>query len=163
MARKGKKDDFIRVKLDDRDLQKDLRRAVRACVKMKPAWDEVGEIAVSSILRTFREEGRPEKWQPFSPKYKRKRGNMASAKLLVDNEILRGSIENQTKSVRHLGNHGIDVRTNVKYAAIHNYGGTVRVHGKKVEIPARPFMVLQREDITEAAAAIRDHIIRSLI
>ena len=118
------------VTLDDRKLQQDLRRAINNCVNMRPAWKAVGELVVSSILMNFRDEGRPAKWQKFSPNTKRKRGEMADAKLLVDSGIMRKSLT-QSSAIKSLGNEGVEVGTNVEYAATHQFG--------RGPIPARPF------------------------
>jgi len=117
---------------------------------MGPAWDEVGEIVIRSIQLNFRDEGRPAKWRPFAPSTLKKR---QGGKLLQDTGRMLRSI-----SYRKLNNYGIEVGTNLggsnSYAATHQFG--------RGPIPARPFVMVQDNDIPEIERAIVDHIVREM-
>jgi phage virion morphogenesis protein len=51
------------------------------------------------------------------------------------------------------------VGTNVVYAAIHHFGGQAG-RGRKVTIPARPFMMIQDEDWKEINEVSADYLLR---
>ena len=85
----------------------------------------------SAVLQNFDVGGRP-KW--LGLKYRQ-------GTPLVDTENLMNSITS------YYDNNVAEVGTNEPYAAIHQFGGKAG-RGQKVDIPARPFLVLtpQNED-----------------
>jgi len=52
----------------------------------------------------------------------------------------------------------VEVGTNKVYAAIHQFGGEAGRKSKRVTIPARPYLLVQDEDIAEIRASITAHI-----
>jgi phage gpG-like protein len=123
-----------------------------------------GEYVVGSIKRNFFAEGRPRKWTPLAPstlRGRRKGKGRGGAKILTDMGHLRDSI---TKSV---STDGVKIGTNAVQAARQHYGyggGVGAFSGKTAQgkaiggrtfgggrghspTPARPFMMLQPEDI----------------
>lgn len=99
----------------------------------------------SAVLQNFEAGGRPP-WQGL----KHRQGTP-----LVDTENLMGSITSS-----HNNDNAI-VGTNVVYAAIHQFGGKAG-RGQKVEIPARPFLVLTPEDEEDVLQDVQDYF-RSII
>lgn len=99
----------------------------------------------SAVLQNFDAGGRPP-WQGL----KHREGTP-----LVDTENLMGSIESS-----HDNDNAI-VGTNVAYAAIHRFGGKAG-RGQKVDIPARPFLVLTPEDEEDVVQDVQDYF-RSII
>lgn len=83
----------------------------------------------SAVLQNFDEGGRP-KW--LGLKYRQ-------GTPLVDTENLMNSITS------YYDNNIAIVGTNEPYAAIHQFGGKAG-RGRKVDIPARPFLVLTPQD-----------------
>ena len=148
-------------------------------------YHSIGTYIKSSILRNFNEGGRPAKWKPSKRAAKgvwhARKKMMIAGKTLIDKSILRNSIKYTVKD------NEIIVGTNVKYAKIHNYGGKisktvdvrphkrtitklfgkpisakdvdVRKHERNMTInmPARPFMVLQKTDIAFITKKIKDY------
>ncbi|HOX52299.1 MAG TPA: phage virion morphogenesis protein [Fibrobacteria bacterium] len=54
------------------------------------------------------------------------------------------------------------VSTNVEYAAIHNFGGPILRRGRQVAtMVARPFMVIQPEDMIQAQVILERHLRRA--
>jgi phage virion morphogenesis protein len=161
-----KRDNFLRVKLDDKLLRQDLRRVNRRIDNMAPAWEEVGEIVLRSIMLNFRDEGRPAKWKDFAPSTRRRRGDIGSAKLLDDTGRMKQSI-----SWKLLNQHSVQVGTNLggknSYAATHHYGrpalSSIKTRKRLSPIPARPFILVQDQDIPEIEQALIDHIVRPMI
>ena len=133
-------------------------------------------IMLRSVDKNFREEGRPKKWKGLSPMtigLRRKGKKGGRPKILQDTGRLKGSIAAKIHK-----DHAV-VGTNVKYARLHQFGGTtkaktlkikqhrrkitqafgraitpkritVRAHDMRIgpkKIPARPFLLFQKEDI----------------
>lgn len=141
---------------------------------LSPVLGELGEIIVESVKRNFDVGGRvgtgylgggSGRWIPSL------RATLTGGgKTLVDTGRLRDSV-GYTLS----GKNTLSVGTNVVYAAIHHFGGVIapktapalvfRLPGKlgvrrvrtSVTIPARPFLVLQNEDLSDMVGVIAEH------
>ena len=97
-------------------------------------FDAVGQLLVTStILRFVRGVGPDGKaWKPS------RRAIEQGGQTLVDKQFLRNSITHIA------GSDGVDVGTNVVYAAIHQFGSGALERPKN--IPARPFLGLDDND-----------------
>ncbi len=153
----------INLKVDRSRLEKRVDRLSRQARNMSPAFAEISELMVSAIEKNFQDEGRYQsadspigggrKWPELSDKTKAQRskeGKWPGKKLQVSGQ-LAASIS---------ADHGADYAqagTNKPYAAIQHYGGKAG-RGRKVTIPARPYMHLQPGDIQEANDIIREHL-----
>lgn len=98
-----------------------------------------------AVRQNFRQGGRP-KW--LGLKYR-------NGKPLVDTGHLRNSISQAYDNDTAL------VGTNLVYAAIHNFGGKAG-RGRKVSIPARPFLQLTNDDKQDLMDDVQDYF-RNLI
>jgi phage gpG-like protein len=122
---------------------KDLEAATKRATAAKPAMQAIAEIIRGEALRNFREGGRyPSRWKPSIRA-------SSGGKTLMDKGTLRNSITaTATDTTAQAG-------TALKYAGIHQFGGTIRAKTAKglrfqvggrwctkreVVIPARPFM-----------------------
>jgi phage virion morphogenesis protein len=132
---------------------------------------DFGEHMKGSIQANFDAQGRPVRWSPLSLAAKiswhtaRKsfwdkrgarmstegRAAWAGRKVLTDTGTLRRSIY-YTATAR-----GLTLATNVKYAAIHQFGGQAG-RGRKVFIPARPYLLFQAEDLDYLQRSILRHV-----
>jgi phage virion morphogenesis protein len=104
---------------------------------------QISEIMRDAVEENFEQEGRP-KWKPS------KRAQKQGGKTLQDTGSLASSI-----SMKFTRNTAV-VGTNKKYAAIHQFGGKAG-RGRKVTIPARPFLRLTNEDLEEIKTTILEH------
>jgi len=138
-----------------------------------PALTAIKEVALDSIRQNFTDGGRPQAWAPL----KWRQGTP-----LVDSGRLRASITGEVNAT------SVVLGTNLPYAAIHQFGGTIQVPamtaapGKvlrfttrdgsvvftkrtsahQVTIPARPYMVLQPADETTMAQIITAYLAKGL-
>jgi len=116
-----------------------------------------GEVIRRSVEKNFRAQGRPRKWEKLASSTlgKRRRGRgRGGPQILVDTARLKNSIGYR------LVTEGVEVGTNVRYAMRQHFGypgGAGRGHSKT---PARPFLMVQSEDISTIAAIFRRHIER---
>lgn len=143
-------------------------------IHLKPVLAAIGNVAVKSIKRNFREGGRPNKWaESQKPKGKTMIGTGHLSK------FIHYSVDNDES--------GVTIATPpVKYAAILHFGGKTRPHeiwyknrsalrffrnGVPVyygkvnhpgsNIPARPYMLLQDEDVKIIENMMIQHIVNN--
>ena len=112
-------------------------------------WNDISERCVRSVKENFQQGGRPKKWKKSA---RAKKGG----KTLIDTSRLINSITYQS--------FGDETRvgTNTIYAAIHNFGGTIKAKNKpflkfqidgqwkqvkSVDMPKREFMIIHNDDI----------------
>nr|DAN14900.1 MAG TPA: virion morphogenesis protein [Caudoviricetes sp.] len=106
-----------------------LERLAAAARDRTPLMRSIAGTMESAVLQNFDAGGRP-KW--LGLKYRQ-------GTPLVDTENLMNSITS------YYDNNIAIVGTNEPYAAIHQFGGKAG-RGRKVDIPARPFLVLTPQD-----------------
>lgn len=106
-----------------------LNKLANAAQDHTPLMRSIAGTMESAVLQNFDIGGRP-KW--LGLKYRQ-------GIPLVDTENLMNSITS------YYDNNVAEVGTNEPYAAIHQFGGKAG-RGRKVDIPARPFLVLTPQD-----------------
>jgi phage virion morphogenesis protein len=135
---------MIKITIDDRDVQKMLRELAGRVKDRRPLMQELAGIMKDAVDENFEAEGRP-KWKPS------KRAQKQGGKTLQDTGSLATSISSK------YDNNSAQVGTNKKYAAIHHFGGKAG-RGKKVTIPARPFLKLTDSDLEEIKEAVKEYL-----
>jgi len=181
------------ITVDDSGLREKLALLASKVKNMTSVFEDIGDIVVASVRENFQAQGRflvPGSWFGGSNKWQAlKAATVASrkaeghwgdgARILTRSGRLSKSITPRASAT------DVVVGTNVKYAAIHNFGGTTKPHDivakhkkalawpggnnpvKKVHhpgstIPARPFLVVQDSDLKRMAQVIHDHITEKL-
>lgn len=135
-----------------------------------------GALVQASVQKNFNEQGRPEKWTPLHPRTlarRRKGKGKGGSKILIDSARLRNSIQFQL-----ITGPAVEVGTNVEYAARHHFGFSAGFYkqtkarmsdkrdkkGRRIgrrglgRTPARPFLLLQGEDIRDIGDLFKRHI-----
>ena len=109
------------------------------------AMQDIGEEVRRIVEKNFEAGGRPERWKPSA------RSKRDGGKPLTDKGTLRRSmtVDADSKSVR--------VGTNVIYAGIHQFGGKAG-RRRKVNIPARPFLVISDADQSRIEKMAEDYL-----
>ncbi len=171
--------EFVSIVIDDRQLVEALTRLERAGGDLKPAMRKIAQTLAKVTEDNFAAEGRP-KWKPLSEvtvhmrlggsKAYKKDGKLTKAaqrrqdagfRILQDTGQLASSITTQADSQRAA------IGSNLVYAAIHQFGGDAG-HGRKVAIPARPYLpitedgTLQEEARDEVLEAVLRHLATAL-
>ena len=163
--------DFINATIERHEFDKLIEIMKDRAVHLKPIMAVTGNMVVKSVRQNFRDGGRPEKWT----KSKKPKGTT-----LVGTGALMRSIHYELDS----DGNAVTVMTGPqKYAAIHQFGGTtsahtimaknrkalqfnvggVTIYRKKVNhpgsnIPARPYMLLQDEDIENIKTEMLEYL-----
>ena len=99
--------------------------------------DRIGRYLVASTHRRFERERAPD----GTPWLKSARAVAEGNRTLTDTGRLRGSIAHTLTD----GGHGVEVGSNVLYAAIHQFGGAAG-RGRRARIPARPYLGVDERD-----------------
>lgn len=161
---------MIEIKVEDAAAVAAMNRLTGAIQNRAPLMRSIAGIMADATEENFAQEGRP-KWLGIQPNPRR-----AGGKILQDSGRLAASI------VSSSDNDGAVVGTNVKYAAIHQFGGQTRAHlikprnkkalafGGKVmkqvnhpgsNIPARPFLLLTDDDVAEVEMTVENYLQRA--
>lgn len=117
-----------------------LQKLSQATKKRTPLMRRIAGTMEAGVLQNFEVGGRPP-WQGL----KYRDGNP-----LVDTENLMNSITSEYDNDQAM------VGTNEPYAAIHQFGGKAG-RNKKVDIPARPFLLLTPEEEDDILEDIQDY------
>lgn len=169
---------LISIKIKDGQVRAELGRLAGAMRNLTPVMRGIGEIVKTSVERNFAASGRPDKWKE-SQRVKKEGGQTLS-----DTGRLRGSF-----TVRAYPDRA-EVGTNVVYAAIHQAGfegtidiaahirkvksrdvresrkitakgiGYVRAHARRLNMPARPFLMIQDEDWEKMTRYLAGYIVK---
>ena len=99
--------------------------------------DRIGNYLVASTHRRFERERAPD----GTPWLKSARAIAQGNRTLTDTGRLRGSIAHTLID----GGHGVEVGSNVAYAAIHQFGGRAG-RGRRARIPARAYLGIDERD-----------------
>lgn len=163
-------DDGVTLSVEVRGAKEIGRALVNLQLKMgdlRSALDEIGSMIVASTQQRFI-EGRDPDGMPWKPSH---RATSENGQTLVLGGYLRDSI------VHAVGRDSVEIGTNLIYARIHQFGGTIRAKSGKnlrfkvgnrwvskpeVTIPARPFLGLSEADAAEIHTIIKDYIEEAL-
>lgn len=119
---------------------------------LDPALDEIGASNVTETQVRFEQEKDPEgkRWVGHSALTIARRGE--GAPILRQDVHLYDSLTHKVQSKK-----GVSVGVSVKYGRIHQLGGKAG-RGRRVTIPARPFLGISKAGRQEALDIMRDHI-----
>lgn len=154
----------ISIRLDgSKQLSQQLHVTMRSLESPIDLFTEIGDALVVSTQHRFETSRRPE--GAFWP--------MSIRALFEGGKTLRDSGRLANSITREASERGVRVGTNVIYAAVHQFGATIRpkkgdrlffkVQGKKVaakqvRIPARPFLGISKADEAEIATISNDYM-----
>jgi phage virion morphogenesis protein len=163
---------IITIKHDDAKVKTLLTTLKERTGNLTPVMKDIGQIVRNSVIQNFISSGRPQKWKPnafatimggLGRKDFTKKGTvrkpssrrLSKGKVLIDTARLQNSITS-----RAFSDH-VDIGTNVIYAAIHQFGGPA---GRElnVTIPARPFLMIQKEDKTAFRVAVENFLMKGV-
>lgn len=155
---------MITVKSNFSKITLDIQGKCNKLKDIKPVLNIIAQDMTKEAQLNFRNNQSPEgeKWKPLSTLTisMRRKG---SSQPLVDTGILRRSIRGSANGTQAIAG------TNIKYAAIHQFGGTIKPkNGKalsfgkhrvtKVVIPARPYLGINNKMNTRYKNLILDFI-----
>ncbi|MFQ5927628.1 MAG: phage virion morphogenesis protein [Terriglobia bacterium] len=133
---------MLQLTLNPRPLELRLEALAERLSDLKGLLEGLAPLAARAIERNFDEEGRPRPWPPLTPATLRRKP--PGLKILELTGRLRRSIRTRVEG------RALVLSTDVPYAAAHQFGLPQR------RLPARPFLVLTRENQEEAARALAE-------
>jgi phage gpG-like protein len=155
-----------------------LREMARRMRDFTPILPQMVNLGVNAITENFRAEGRPTKWRPLMRVPK----SRAGGKILTHTGHLEISVH---KSSRPISKTAFEIGSILNYAAAHQLGvnKTVQVQAhtrritsafgrrlnaptdaqvgafsRRMRLPARPFLILPKDDLDEMAATAAEYL-----
>lgn len=134
----------IEIEFDNKEVHEKLLNLAKRTENLRPLMKNIAGILASSTEDNFREEGRPDKWVDLAESTKKKRAKQRKwpGQILQVEGKLAASVNTQ------YDDDSAVIGSNLDYARIHQLGGAAG-KGKKVNIPARPYLKLTDNDIQE--------------
>ena len=135
--------DPIEVKLNNKEIQDKLLELAARGVNLRPLMKNIAGIFADSAEENFEAEGRP-KWQDLkeiTKEKRRKTGHYPGQILQVEGKLAASVSTDYDDESAVIG-------SNLEYAAIHQLGGKAG-RGKKVTIPARPYLAITEAEQQE--------------
>lgn len=124
---------LIKISISDEALRAALGRLIASLADTTPTMLDLSEIMIDASARAFDKTADPATgtpWQPLSASRQRQRAHKGRsiANMLQDGGWLVGSIARPSGpgAVREIGPDHALVGTDVPYAAIHQFGGTIK-------------------------------------
>ena len=132
-----------------------LQEKARELNNLSPLMRRVAGIMADAVEENFERQGRP-RWKPLKESTIRQREKEGywPGKILQRTGRLASSIESRygkTEASVQVGG------SQFPYAAIHQFGGKAGP-GRKVEIPARPYLTLSDDDLKEIEEEFRIYL-----
>lgn len=125
--------ELIKISISDEALRAALGRLIASLTDTTPTMRDLSEIMIDASARAFDKTADPATgtpWQPLSASRQRQRAHKGRsiANMLQDGGLLVGSIARPSGpgAVREIGPDHALVGTDVPYAAIHQFGGTIK-------------------------------------
>ncbi len=112
---------------------------------LSPALMRAGELVYASVMDNFASQGRPKRWDPLKPETVRRKGH---GMILIDTGRLIGSI------TWKISRDSVTVTATVPYADQQQDGSLFS------GLPARPFLIIQGEDISKVVSLFESYITR---
>ncbi len=144
---------LIEITTDMDEVQATLAEFLHRFDHTLPAMEIIGETLSASVRRNFEKGGRPESWEALSPvtlALKDGQGSTLVGRGGAASGLL-GSIHYQAED------SAVYVGTDKIYAATHQFGRDGGGWGG-ADSPARPFLMIQNEDVPEMVEALKDYI-----
>lgn len=134
---------MIEIKVNSAAVTHTLERLAQRVSDMRPAMRDIADELRYQSMVNFEQQGRP-RWQPLSTAtLAANKSRRAGGQILRDTGRLMNSLRPS-----YTGNSAT-VASDVKYAAMHQFGGTA---GRGVKIPARPFLPIDPQGNLSAPA-----------
>ena len=134
----------IEIEFDNKEVHNKLLDLAKRTQNLRPLMKNIAGIFAYSTEENFKEEGRPDKWVDLAESTKKQR----TKKRKWPGQILQVEGKLAASINTYYDNDSAVIGSNLEYAAIHQLGGDAG-RGKKVKIPARPYLHLTNDDFNE--------------
>jgi len=144
------------INFDDSEVREFLAGLKARMEDTRPLMAILGEVGLTSIQRNFEVGGRPARWKRLADATikQRQKQNKWPGKILVRKGFSGGMLGDinykATRDKVVWNSHKI-------YGAIQHFGGQAGKN-KSSTIPARPYMLLQEQDLNEMKNSVLDYV-----
>lgn len=145
---------ILRIQIKAEDAAGRLDQIAQRAANMRPAYQAIGNYLVGETQDRIKRETSPDgsRFQSLAAAtVQRKAAKGKIRKILQEEGNLVGTIAAQVQGA------GVAIGSNLPYSAIHQYGGRAG-RGRKVTIPARPYLGVNEADEAEIVGLIEDHL-----
>lgn len=148
----------MEIRVDTKEIKKLLQKGQKALQDMKPVMRDIAQMMRSTVNKNFEVEGRDESgrthtWKPLAPSTQKRRaeykGEQYKAHPILE---FTGRLKQSINTA--YGKNWAQVYTGVEYA-VHHQTGTKKV-------PARPFMVMPKQDLADIEKHLKSWLEREL-
>ncbi len=145
--------DNIEIRIDNKAVEEALLKVASKCEDLRPLMKNIAGIMADAVEENFEQEGQPDKWQELAESTikKRKKAKHWPGKILQVEGQLTTSVTTQ------YDNESAVIGSNLAYAAIHQLGGQAG-KGKKVSIPARPYLKIENIENQKILNDIKNYL-----
>src|SRR5574344_1114579 len=146
--------DNIEIRIDNKAVEEALLKVASKCEDLRPLMKNIAGIMADAVEENFEQEGRPDKWQELAEstiKHRKKTKHWPGRILQVEGQLA-------TSITTQYDNENAVIGSNLAYAAIHQLGGQVG-KGKKVTIPARPYLNLTQNELNLILAITEKYLL----
>ena len=143
----------IEIKIDNNDVERKLLELAQKSENLRPLMKNIAGIFASATEENFKNEGRPDKWTELSEATKKQRTKQKK----WPGQILQVSGQLASSTSTQYDDESAVIGSNLDYAAIHQLGGDAG-RGKKVKIPARPYLKLTEDNFNEILDATEQYL-----
>ena len=146
-------DDSLQLNVDNKEVTEALLNLAKRTENLRPLMKSIAGIFASSTEENFKNEGRPDKWTDLAEvtKKSREKINKWPGQILQVEGQLAASVTTQ------YDDDSAVIGSNKEYARIHQLGGDAG-RGKKVKIPARPYLHLTDDDFDEILSECKKYL-----
>ncbi|MBO6273906.1 phage virion morphogenesis protein [bacterium] len=146
-------DDSLQLNVDNKEVTEALLNLAKRTENLRPLMKSIAGIFASSTEENFKNEGRPDKWTDLAEvtKKSREKINKWPGQILQVEGQLAASVTTQ------YDDDSAVIGSNKEYARIHQLGGDAG-RGKKVKIPARPYLQLTDDDFEEILSECKKYL-----
>lgn len=165
---------IISIRIEDTAVQTALSRLQARVSNMQPTMTRIGAFYERRVIENFKAESAPDgtPWKPLAQDtmlmgLARKKGwkmngglSVKGKRYIQGKRILRESGDLEESIHFQADNNSVTIGSSgsIPYAAIHQFGGKAG-RGKKVTIPARPYLAMNRGTDLELADRDREMIL----
>jgi phage virion morphogenesis protein len=135
--------DPIEIRLDNKEITDKLLELANRDENLRPLMKNIAGIFAYSTEENFKAEGRP-KWQDLAETTKKQRAKKGK----YPGQILQVEGKLAASVSTYYDDDSAVIGSNLPYAAVHQLGGKAG-KGRKVTIPARPYLKLTEADCQE--------------
>jgi phage virion morphogenesis protein len=133
--------------INDKELQFQFKKLIDRGTNTRPLMQRLVQQLHHDVDENFEKEGRP-KWRPLQPATLKERARKGYTGKILERtgQLKRSFTEKYTDTEAIVG-------TNLKYAAVHQFGST------KKNIPARPFLKVTNEGVSKYTNIVKQYIL----